>query len=138
MSTATAFSLDVITVKNPCTASWHEMSGNDRVRFCSHCWKHVYNISEMTRDEAETLITHSEGRLCVRLYRRADGTIVSRQCGRAWRAARRGITVFFGLASALALMLFPERVMKLCNVEPLKTLIEWIDPPATAQMGDCG
>ena len=39
-------SLDVITVAEPCTESWEGMSGDDRVRYCQGCRKHVYNLSE--------------------------------------------------------------------------------------------
>lgn len=56
------------------------MLGDDRVRHCCECSLNVYNISEMTRTEAESLIRSQEGRLCVRFYRRADGTIISKNC----------------------------------------------------------
>lgn len=42
------------------------MHGNDRVRFCSHCSKHVNNLSEMTRKEARRLVRASGGNLCIR------------------------------------------------------------------------
>jgi hypothetical protein len=31
--------IDSIRVADPCHESWDEMTGNDRVRFCSHCAK---------------------------------------------------------------------------------------------------
>src|SRR5215213_9628134 len=58
--------IDSIRVADPCTENWDEMTGNDRVRFCSHCAKDVNNISEMTRKEAARLVRKSDGRLCVR------------------------------------------------------------------------
>ena len=58
--------IDAIEVKTPCGESWHEMQGNEKVRFCSHCSKDVNNISEMTRKEALRLVRRSEGRLCIR------------------------------------------------------------------------
>ncbi|MGB7209118.1 MAG: ankyrin repeat domain-containing protein, partial [Pyrinomonadaceae bacterium] len=58
--------IDAIEVKSPCSESWDEMTGNEKVRFCSHCSKGVNNISEMTRKEAMRLVRRSEGRLCVR------------------------------------------------------------------------
>jgi hypothetical protein len=78
--------LDNIRVASPCPASWEKMSGDDRVRHCQLCQLNVYNLSEMTRAEAERLIISREGRLCVRFYRRADGTILTRDCPRGWRA----------------------------------------------------
>jgi hypothetical protein len=58
--------IDSIRVENPCTESWEEMSGNDRVRFCSHCAKDVNDISALTRREAARLVRKSGGRLCIR------------------------------------------------------------------------
>jgi len=72
--------LDNIHVAAPCPADWMKMSGNDRVRHCCECNLNVYNISEMTRAQAEELIRTHEGRLCVRFYRRADGTILTKDC----------------------------------------------------------
>src|SRR5215467_14976203 len=78
--------LDNIRVASPCPASWEKMTGDDRVRFCQECKLNVYNLSEMTRLEAEKLIANREGRLCVRFYRRADGTILTRDCPRGLQA----------------------------------------------------
>jgi len=56
----------VYEIKSPCTESWNEMSGNERVRFCSHCAKDVNNISEMTERKARKLVRRSAGSLCIR------------------------------------------------------------------------
>jgi hypothetical protein len=72
--------LDNIRVASPCSANWDEMKGDDRVRFCGHCEKNVYNLSTMTREQAEELIAEKEGNLCARFYRRADGTILTADC----------------------------------------------------------
>src|SRR4051812_44457491 len=82
-------SLDMIDIAEPCSASWDQMQGDDRRRFCGECKLHVYDISSMTRDAAEQLIASREGRLCVRIYRRADGTVVTKDCSRIRAAARR-------------------------------------------------
>jgi ankyrin repeat protein len=58
--------VDSVRVADPCTESWEQMTGNDRVRFCSHCAKDVNNISEMTRNEVARLVRRSGGRLCIR------------------------------------------------------------------------
>ena len=57
--------LEQIRVREPCTADWDRMSGDDRVRFCEGCQSHVHNLSAMTRDEAERLVCEAAGRLCV-------------------------------------------------------------------------
>lgn len=58
--------LKQIEVKKPCSQSWHEMTGNDEVRFCDHCSLHVNNLSEMTRKKAMKLVRESDGKICVR------------------------------------------------------------------------
>src|SRR5262249_62087018 len=42
----------------------------------------------LTRDQAMALIT-SRGRVCLRIYRRPDGTVVTNDCWSRLRAARR-------------------------------------------------
>src|SRR5215469_10713462 len=84
--------LENIHVAAPCPADWTRMFGDDRVRHCCECNLNVYNISEMTRSEAEELIRSREGRLCVRFYRRADGTILTQNCPRGLRVAIRRVS----------------------------------------------
>jgi hypothetical protein len=90
--------LDAIEVVSPCTAPWSGMVGDERVRFCGQCRKHVYNLAEMTTDEARRLITTTEGKsVCARVTRRADGTVVTGSCRARLRAAReRGPLAFAG------------------------------------------
>ena len=87
-------SLDVIEVKQPCPASWGSMRGDDRMRFCEGCRRHVQNLSAMTRAEAEQLLEGCppDTRLCVRFGRLADGTVQTLDYqfsqgsrGRGWR-----------------------------------------------------
>ena len=72
--------LDRVTVSAPCPADWDQMIGTDRVRFCGQCNLNVYNLSALSRDEAEALIATNEGRLCVRFYSRTDGSILTKNC----------------------------------------------------------
>src|SRR5229473_6883076 len=62
----------------PCQASWEGMAGDERVRHCTLCSLNVYNFAEMTCDEVRELLMRTEGRVCARLYRRADGTVLTR------------------------------------------------------------
>ena len=75
--------LDKVYVASPCTADWEKMSGDERKRFCSQCQKNVFNISSMTKSEAETLINEAlakkEG-LCIQYFQRQDGTILTEDC----------------------------------------------------------
>ena len=82
--------LESIRIANPCSADWNKMQGNDRARFCQSCEKNVYNLSDMTRAAAENLVREKEGNVCVRFYRRADGTVLTDDCPVGLRPARRG------------------------------------------------
>jgi hypothetical protein len=80
--------LDSISVAAPCRANWDDMLGTDRARHCGQCSLNVYNLSGMTRNEAEDLINRTDGRLCVRFFRRADGTIITQNCPVGLAAAK--------------------------------------------------
>jgi hypothetical protein len=90
--------LERVRVASPCTADWEQMVGDDRVRFCSQCNLNVYNLAAMTRREAENLIADREGRLCARLYRRADGKVLTRDCPVGFRAVVRKVSRMAGAA----------------------------------------
>jgi hypothetical protein len=90
--------LDHVRVASPCSVSWDSMSGGERVRSCEQCRLRVYNISELTRREAEALIAQTEGRICARFYRRADGTILTKDCPVGLSALRRRLAGAVGLA----------------------------------------
>jgi len=92
--------LDVIQVPKPCPADWNGMRGNDRVRFCKLCNLNVYNLSAMSREQAEDLVNASEGRMCVSFYRRADGTVITSDCGGGLRLATRRAWTFASAAVA--------------------------------------
>ena len=74
-----------IRVASPCPADWNTMAGDDRIRHCSECNLNVYNLSAMTEREVQRLIANSQGRVCGRFYRRADGTILTQDCPRGLR-----------------------------------------------------
>jgi hypothetical protein len=94
--------LDNIRVASPCSADWSKMTGDERARHCGDCQKNVYNLSEMTREEAEALIYAKEGRLCVRYFRRHDGTILLKDCVVGVKRKRRRRVIVAGAAAMLA------------------------------------
>jgi hypothetical protein len=81
--------LGSLRIAAPCQAGWEGMAGDERVRHCTLCSLNVYNFAEMTRDEVRDLLVRTEGRVCARLYRRADGTVLTRDCPTGLRALRR-------------------------------------------------
>jgi hypothetical protein len=94
--------LDNIRVASPCTADWNEMVGDDRVRHCGTCDKDVFNLSQMTRDEAESLVRDKHGELCARYYQRKDGTILTADCTVGKQQQRRRRYIAAGAAALLA------------------------------------
>ena len=92
--------LDHLRIASPCPVGWEQMTSDERVRFCEQCSLRVYNISAMTRTEAEALIANTEGRICARLYRRFDGTIITKDCPVGLRAIRRRVAKVAGAVFA--------------------------------------
>ncbi|MGB3968464.1 MAG: hypothetical protein WBO45_17140 [Planctomycetota bacterium] len=73
--------LDGISIASPCSADWNQMTGDDRRRFCAQCKLHVHDLSGMTADAAMALLRQTgKGRVCVRFFRRTDGTVLTRDC----------------------------------------------------------
>jgi hypothetical protein len=82
------------------------MVGDDRVRFCNQCNLNVYDISTMTKPEAESFIANAEGRICAKLYRRADGSILTRDCPVGLRAVRKKVSRAAATAFSALVSLF--------------------------------
>lgn len=107
-----------VRVASPCPADWDHMIGDVRVRFCGQCELNVYNLSAMSTFEAESLIARTEGRLCVRYYRRKDGSIITQDCPvglralrqRASRIKRAIASSFLGLLAGLGVHVGASRV----------------------------
>ena len=124
--------VDQIEIQSPCTISWDEMrpaGGDGRVRFCGQCRQNVYNVEMMSRGEARRLIAVREGRTCVRILRRPDGTVVTADCWARLRAARRrGFLPFVGM---LVLVGFTELIAIGAGLGRLKTMMG--SPPPAAR-----
>src|SRR5215208_4954218 len=111
--------LEHVKVAAPCPADWSKMVGDERARYCDRCSLHVYNLTGMTRREAEALVASTEGRLCVRFYRREDGTILTRNCPvglsalkrRAAHAATATLTAVLGFFAGLGLNFGIDRAL---------------------------
>jgi carboxypeptidase family protein len=98
--------LDRIAVVSPCPVAWNDMVGNDRVRFCNQCNLTVYNISAMTKPEAISFIANAEGRICAKFYRRADGTILTKDCPVGLHAVRKKVSRAAATAFSALVSLF--------------------------------
>jgi len=131
--------LDTLQLTNPCRASWEEMVGDDRVRFCRQCQLNVHNISAMTRKEAEALIRKMKGRVCLGFSRRPDGTILTQDCSFAlWNKRRKLARLVACVAGALlgCLAILTGSVANLetmagvQHIPPFNTVLDWLFPPA--------
>ncbi len=98
--------LNNLSVASPCSADWNEMYGDERKRFCGDCKLNVYNLSSMTQDDAETLVMNAEGRLCVRFYKRADGTVITADCPVGWANVKQRTKLWATAAASLLVALF--------------------------------
>ena len=116
--------LSGVKIASPCPADWNSMLGGERVRFCGQCRLNVYNLSAMPRDEAEALSTNYEGRLCLRFYRRRDGSILTQDCPvglarlkqRASRLRRALGTAMLGFLAGAAGSVGMSRLERFLNV----------------------
>ena len=135
--------LDVLTIRTPCTVSWHGMEGNERVRFCNECKLPVYNFAQFTRGEIEALLGSHPDRLCARLYRRPDGNIMTKECptGRMKRI-RRILAMPIALLAIFTGIFFcrsspPRRsgaadaspMEQMRQFQPFRTIMDLVDPP---------
>lgn len=100
------FYVNHLRIASPCSVDWDTMSGDERTRHCGLCQLNVYNIAEMTAPEVRALVTKSEGRICARLYKRADGTVITKDCPVGFRAYQKRVSRMAGAALAAILGLF--------------------------------
>ncbi|MDQ2747857.1 MAG: hypothetical protein M3T96_11430 [Acidobacteriota bacterium] len=103
MTTKFTNPLENLKIASPCSQDWEQMIGTERRRYCGECKLNVYNLSGMTRKEAENLIHDSNGNLCVRFFKRADGTVLTEDCPVGWRAFKKRVSVG---ATAFASVIF--------------------------------
>ena len=103
--------LEQLYVATPCTADWDKMRGTKQVRFCNQCQLNVYNISEMTKQQAENLIASTEGKLCTKLFRRSDGTIITQDCPVGLMAVKKRVSKIATATFGFLLSLFTNQTI---------------------------
>jgi hypothetical protein len=98
-----------LKVAKPCPVEWDSMAGGERVRFCSLCRKNVYNVANLSEGAVRDLLARNGGGACLRLFRREDGTVLTKDCPAGqhrWRQELQraalwlaGATAFLGVLS---------------------------------------
>lgn len=86
------FALNKIMISSPCSIGWENMDGDERVRFCNACQLNVYNTSQMTKKEVVALMSNGKAN-CLRIYRRADGTMMTEDCPVGLRRVRNAVRI---------------------------------------------
>ncbi len=100
------FDINSLKVAKPCHVGWESMSGDEKIRHCNACQLNVYNISEMTKNEVTSLIKNSNERLCGKIYKRNDGTVITKDCPIGLRDYRKKISRLAGATFTAILSLF--------------------------------
>jgi hypothetical protein len=98
--------IDGIQIAKPCPASWEQMVGNDRIRHCLICAQNVYDISAMTAEEAREFLGSHDEDVCIRLYRRPDGTVMTRDCPKGIRSQIRAFVSRVAISAVSMLGIF--------------------------------
>ncbi len=100
------FNINNLQIASPCHIGWENMTGTDRARFCQSCKLNVYNISALKHAEIEKLIIKTDGRICGRIYRRMNGTVLTKDCPVGLVNIRKRSAKFVGaiFASILSLV----------------------------------
>jgi hypothetical protein len=114
----TRFALDDVRIASPCASPWDDMKGDSRVRFCGGCQKNVYNLSELTREAAQALLDTTEGQLCVRIYQRPDGTVVTQDCAQSPKVAPHRVWLGARFAAAFGLLAGASMLPRTAAAEP--------------------
>lgn len=91
-----------------CQQRWEDMVGEERVRACAGCDRPVFDLSAMTRADAERLLATRGLTPCVRFYRRPDGTVMTSDCPSGERRERRRLAVVASSIAAGAAIAMPS------------------------------
>jgi len=88
------------------------MSGDEKKRFCSECDKFVYDFSRMTRRQVEAIVSIHQGRMCARITRLPDGSLLTLETPQAHPiVARRASPVVNATLAAILGLSVPANVL---------------------------
>jgi hypothetical protein len=98
---------------SPCGESWDRMqpiAATDTAtlratsRLCGRCGRNLYNLSAMTESQVDRLIRSLERKPFTRLYRRADGSVLTIDCPVGARAKLRRFLMAAAIMIAAAII----------------------------------
>ncbi len=96
-----------LNIPNPCSEDIELMEGEGPERYCDKCAKNVYNLSDLTRDEAEALFEANEGSsLCINYNVFTSGKVEFFEEGqpRPSPSQRRGVRKLLAAAALVTLV----------------------------------
>jgi hypothetical protein len=130
-----------VRVASPCKERWDDMTGDEHVRFCGRCEKNVYDLSSLSADQAESLLRERGESMCVRFYRRSDGTVLTSDCPvgerkRFWRRVTAGAMAGAAAAGLTMVALgggYQQGEMVMGGMEPMMGQTVIVEP---VEMGE--
>jgi hypothetical protein len=124
-----------IRIASPCSEKWEDMSGDARARHCAQCKLNVFNIAELTEVEVRSLLSNREGRVCARIYRRADGTVLTKDCPTGVALLRRRALAALTMVAALLVAMVGYRLGSKRSC-PTDASASWFDRTVGARVID--
>lgn len=98
-----------LEIASPCSERWESMTGDDRKRFCAKCQLHVHDVRALSEVEVVSLLSNGTGRICGRVFRRADGTVLTKDCPVGVARLRRQAALVFVTVAAMVLAIMSVR-----------------------------
>lgn len=117
--------LKSLRVAAPCSANWDDMVGDDKKRFCSQCALHVHNVSAMTAEEAESFLQLSDGKACVRFFRRADDTVITRNCPKGLAKVRKKVARAVLVTAGLCMSVYAAAMTRVNKADKDSLSTDW-------------
>lgn len=72
--------LQAIKIATPCHVPITEMEDRGSFFHCHECQLNVYHFSTLSNDQIADLLNQNHERLCVGMFKREDGTIITKDC----------------------------------------------------------
>lgn len=125
-----------LRIASPCSETWESMTGDERVRHCAKCGLDVLNLRELSEAEVLALLKKVSGgeRVCARVFRRADGTVLTRDCPTGLRLLRRRLLMGLSMAATLVVAVLGLGVTRMKRVTSPDA--SWFDRVVVARLID--
>lgn len=69
-----------IKIASPCNVPLSEMEDRGNCFHCNSCKLNVYHFSNLTNAEIADLLNENNEKLCIGIFRREDGTMITKDC----------------------------------------------------------